>query len=429
MQPREPRKEPTMPGTEQHTAQSSDQPEVAEHAPLSRVQISIAPQTIWLAIGATVGTILLLVFLNSIISVLLLLFAAITIAEAMRPAVLWMNRFHIPRWLGVLGIYLIGLGILSGLGYLISQPLVDQITQFINNFPQYSTDLVNFTKNAQGALNSLPGGSTIPNDLNNLLTSIANNIPSVIANILTTIIGIISDVVITLFMALFWTAFSDGLREFALGFLPPRLRHQGAEVLDDMSQRLGGYVRGVIINMFVIGILAGLADWLLGLKFALLLGVFAGLNELIPLVGPFIGAAPAVLLGFIVSPTKGIIVALVYLLIQEFEGHTLVPLVMNRVVKLRPLTILVALSIGALLQGLIGALLAVPFAAVVQVFVVRVLTPWIRNATGGAHHDTTPEEAHAYRRRHRRAPAIATQPESEPEAVESHSDSEVGMRR
>jgi predicted PurR-regulated permease PerM len=230
-------------------------------------------------------------------------------------------------------------------------------------------------------------------------------------------------------MALFWTAFSDGLREFTLGFLPPRLRRQGADVLDDMSLRLGGYVRGVIINMFVIGILAGLADWLLGLKFPLLLGVFAGLTELIPLVGPFIGAAPAVLLGFIVSPTRGFIVALVYLLIQEFEGHTLVPLVMNRVVKLRPLTILVALSVGTLLQGLLGALLAVPFAAVVQVFVVRVLTPWIRGATGGAHHDTTPEEAQAKRRHRHRVSVPDDQPEAELEPVESHSDTEVGMRR
>ncbi len=87
--------------------------------------------------------------------------------------------------------------------------------------------------------------------------------------------------------------------------------------------------------------------------------------------------------------------ALVYLAIQEFEGHTLVPLVMNRIVRLRPLTILVALTIGTLLQGLLGALLAVPFAAVVQVFIVRVLTPWIRRTTGGDVHDTTIEEATA----------------------------------
>src|SRR5579885_3297993 len=98
-----------MPGT--GPLQPQEQPETKGRLFPQHVKISIAPQTIWLAIGATVGTILLLLFLDNIIPVLLLLFAAITIAEAMRPAVRRMNRCHIPRWLGVLIIYLIALGI------------------------------------------------------------------------------------------------------------------------------------------------------------------------------------------------------------------------------------------------------------------------------------------------------------------------------
>ncbi len=413
-----------MQGTEPQTSQQPQQPPTTEHLipPQAHVRISIAPRTIWLAIGATTGTILLLLFLNSIIEVLLLLFAAITIAEAMRPAVRWMNRYYIPRWLGVLIIYLLGLGVLAGLGYFISQPLVEQITQFLNNLPQYTEDLEDLVAQAQGALANLPGGDAIPNQVANLL----GNIAPIIVGIPAIIIGILADIVITLFMALFWIAFSDGLREFFLSLFPPHLRRTGAEVLDEMSLRLGGYARGVVINMFVIGIMSGVADWLLGLPFSLLLGVFAGLTEFIPLVGPFLGAAPAVILGFIISPTHGLIVALVYLLIQQFEGHTLVPLVMNRVVKLRPLTILVALAIGSLLFSLEGALLAVPFAAVAQVFVVRVLAPWIRRATGGDHHDTTPEEA--------RPPVPSPlEPEAQPleaqQPTNSRDDSEVGTRR
>jgi predicted PurR-regulated permease PerM len=365
------------------------EPPPANQPRWQHLRISVAPSTIWLAIWATVGTLLLLNFLSSITKVLLLLFTAITIGEAMRPAIRWLNRYHIPRWTGVLTIYLIALGILSILGYLISQPLTEQVQQFARNLPQYISEIQDLARQAQGALNTLPGGANIPQEIGNLL----GNIAPLLITIPTTIITIISDTVITLFMALFWIAYSDGLREFFLGFFPPHFRRTGAEVLDEMSFRLGGYVRGIIINMFVIGTLSGVAVWLLGLNYALLLGVFAGLTEAIPLVGPFIGAAPAVLLGFTISPTKGIIVALVYLAIQEFEGHTLVPLVMNRVVRLRPLTILIALTIGTLLQGLLGALLAVPFAAVVQVFIVRVLTPWIRRTTGGDVHDTTTEEA------------------------------------
>ena len=377
-----------MPG-DQPQPSVLDRSSIRRHHHTHDLKVSIAPRTIWLAIFATLSTIMLLMFLNTVLDVLLLLFAAITIAEAMRPTVLWMNRRHIPRWLGVIIIYLLGLGILACLGYLISQPLVNQIGQLIENFPQYSQEIVNWAQQAQGELNNLPGGNNLPQQLGNLLS----NITPYLLTIPTTIISIISDIVITLFMALFWTAYTDGLREFVLSFFPPHLRPTGARVLNEMSIRLGGYVRGVVINMVVIGLLAGMADWVMGLPFALLLGVFAGLTEFIPLVGPFLGAAPAVIIGFTLSPTKGLLVAAVYIIIQEFEGHTLVPLVMNRVVKLRPLTILIALTIGTLMKGLEGALLAVPFAAIVQVMIIFVLAPWIRSATGGSAHHTTEEEA------------------------------------
>jgi predicted PurR-regulated permease PerM len=398
------------------------------------LRVSIAPRTIWLAIFATLGTVILLMFLNSVLDVLLLLFAAITIAEAMRPAVLWMNRRHIPRWLGVVILYLLGFGILAGLGYFISQPLVNQIRQLIGDFPQYSKQIVGWVKQAQGALSNLPGGNALPQELTNLLGSLTPYLLS----IPTTIITIIANIVITLFMALFWMAYTDGLREFVLSLFPPHLRQTGARVLNEMSIRLGGYVRGIIINMFVIGILSGMAVWLLGLPYALLLGVFAGLTEAIPLVGPFIGATPAVIIAFTISPVKGLLVAGVYVLIQEFEGHTLVPLVMNRVVRLRPLTILVALSIGTLLKGLEGALLAVPFAAVVQVLVLYVFAPWIRSVTGGSAHRPTEEEARppTQSRQENEARLRADLHDAEQSAVErkqteesERRDGEVGSRK
>lgn len=365
----------------QHTPPQDTQPSpgpIFQDRPRwQQIHISIAPGTIWLAIGGTVATILLLQFLQSILEVLFLLFAAITLGEAMRPAIRWMNRYHVPRWLGVLLLYLVALGTLSGLGYLMSQPLVRQANQFARNLPHYLQQFESMARRIQGGLNELPGGSAIPSQLGNLLGQAG---PWVLT-IPTAIISAITSILIILIMALFWVAFTDGLRTFVLSCFPRRLQSTGAEVLDEMSRRLGGYVRGVLINMVVVGLLAGIAAWLLGLPFVLLLAVFAALTEAIPLVGPFIGAAPAVLLGFSISPTIGFLVILAYLFIQQVENHTLVPLVMNRIVKLNPLTTLVALTIGTLLQGLLGALLAVPAAAVVQVLVVRVLVPWIRRTT------------------------------------------------
>lgn len=354
-----------------------------------QMQISIAPRTIWLAIGGTVAAILLLHFLQNILEVLFLLFAAITLGEAMRPAVRWMNRYHLPRWLGVLLLYLVALTTLGGLGYLMSQPLISQINQFVTHLPEYLQQLERAAQHIQGGLHDVPGGSVIPDQLGNLLGQVG----PWLLTIPTAIVSAITGIIIVLFMALFWVAFTDGLRSFFLGCFPARLRSAGAQVLDEMGSRLGGYVRGVLINMMVVGVFAGIAVWLLGLPFALLLAVFAGLTEAIPLVGPWIGAVPAVLLGFSISPTTGFLVILAYLLIQQVENHTLVPLVMNRVVKLNPLTTLVAVTIGALLQGLLGVLLAVPLAAVVQVFVVRVLVPSIRRTTDDDAQETKEQEA------------------------------------
>ncbi len=145
---------------------------------------------------------------------------------------------------------------------------------------------------------------------------------------------------------------------------------------------MGGYLRGVVINMVVIGVLAGIAVTALRLPSPVLLGIFAGVMEAIPIFGPFVGAAPAVLLGFTVSPLYPLLVAGVFLAIQQLESNTLVPVVMNRVVALPPLTVVLALLVGGALEGVPGALLAVPIGAAVQVLVIRVLVPMIHMAQG-----------------------------------------------
>jgi predicted PurR-regulated permease PerM len=370
-------------------SETDNVPPAQGRQPRESLRVVITSRTIWLAIWATLASIILLRFLQNIVEILLLLFAAITIAEAMRPAVCWMRRYHIPRWLGVLLIYLLGLGFLTGLTYLMIQPLIEQLTSLITQFPSYMQNLEHLIRSAEGMLSGLPGGATLPSSIGGLLESLL----SFLVSIPRVIITILAGIVIVLVMALFWLAYTDGLRDFFLRLFPPRLRGPGVDILDDMGNRLGGYVRGVLIDMFAVGALATLASWLIGLPYPLLLGVFAGLTEFIPLIGPFIGAFPAVLLGFLISPLTGVLAALAYLVIQQLENHTLVPLVMNRVVKLSPLVTLIAVTLGAFLQGLLGALLAVPFAAVAQVFIVRVLAPWIRHTTGAEAEEAAEEQA------------------------------------
>jgi len=146
--------------------------------------------------------------------------------------------------------------------------------------------------------------------------------------------------------------------------------------------------------MVFIGITHTIGMLILGVPYPLLLGVFAGLTEAIPIAGPFIAGAVSMAVALIaIGPVKCLEVFVLVVLIQQFEGNVLVPNVMNRVVKLHPLTVLVAVVLGAKLYGILGAVVAVPVAVILHILIVDVLAPLARRANtpaiAPAHSDGT----------------------------------------
>ena len=187
-------------------------------------------------------------------------------------------------------------------------------------------------------------------------------------------------VFLLLFM-FFWIMATDVMKAFVLSFFRPDRTAWAEEIVADLSVKTGGYVRGVAINMVAIAVLSGVGLFFLGVPYMLLLAIVAGITEAIPIVGPVIGGAVAALVAlFTLGWVKAVQVAILYLVIQQIESNTLVPFVMNRVVALNPLAIIAALVLGTALLGIPGAILAVPAAAIVQIFVVRVIAPAARKA-------------------------------------------------
>jgi predicted PurR-regulated permease PerM len=134
--------------------------------------------------------------------------------------------------------------------------------------------------------------------------------------------------------------------------------------------------------MLLIGTLTGLGLWLLGVPHALLLGIVAGLLELIPYLGPWISGAIAVLVTLVaVDPFKALQVVILFIIIQEVEGNLVQPLVMSWAVHIDPLLVLIAIVVGAEALGLVGAVIAVPVAGMAQVITQRLIAPAIRRAT------------------------------------------------
>jgi predicted PurR-regulated permease PerM len=179
-----------------------------------------------------------------------------------------------------------------------------------------------------------------------------------------------------------WLVTADRLKAFVVDLLPVPHQALAADVFREMGLRMGGFLRATAINMVVVGVLTGVATTVIGLPSPVLLGIFAGLTAAIPLVGPFLGIVPPLLLALTIGPGHAVLVVVVLLVIQLLDANLVVPMVMNRVVSLPALAVVMSLLIGGALEGLLGALLAVPVASALQVLLLRVIVPSIHHMQG-----------------------------------------------
>jgi predicted PurR-regulated permease PerM len=179
-----------------------------------------------------------------------------------------------------------------------------------------------------------------------------------------------------------------------LAFIPAERRAGSRNAWNEIESRLGLWVRGQLILMGAIGGATAIAYTLLGLPGALLLALIAALTEAIPIVGPLLGAIPAVLVAATVSPELALVVAGVYLVLQLVEGSVLVPMVMRNTVGISPLLVFISLLIGGAVGGILGAFLAVPVAASIEIILSRLQARETRVAQDPAS-ITTPDEGTA----------------------------------
>ena len=193
-------------------------------------------------------------------------------------------------------------------------------------------------------------------------------------------------------LVFFWLVEHARLQRYLLAYIPADGRAGAREAWNEIESRLGLWVRGQLILMGAMGAATGIAYTLLGLPGALLLALIAALMEAIPIVGPLLGAIPAVLVATTVSPQLAVAVAGVYIVLQLLEGSVLVPHVMRNAVGISPLLVLLSLLVGAAAGGLVGAFLAVPVAASLEIAVSRLQAREIPVAEDPAAIETPDEE-------------------------------------
>jgi predicted PurR-regulated permease PerM len=328
------------------------------------------------------GTLLLAYILYRLGQILLVLFLAIIFASAIRPAVDMLSRWRLPRGLAILLVYILVLGTLFVLIVVSTPPLVEMTTGLLSGellrepLLRFSSWLTIFGwENFRVILPVI----ALPEQVQQLLAQARGMAEQQVWPLAIGGVLVLAQLVLVFVMTFYWLTAREPMLAFILRLSPLRQRGQVEAVWNDVEHTLGAYVRGQALLMAAVGLACYLGLLILGVPYAPALAVLAALTEAVPVIGPWVGAVPAVLLALTVSWPTALFVALWYIVVQQLEAHVLVPKVMERAVGLNPLLVIIALIAGGLLSGVVGALLAIPVAGALQVIVRHLLIdPTIR---------------------------------------------------
>ena len=352
----------------------------ASAAPVALVRPTVSVRTLVVAALVVIATIGALSLLATVVNLVLTILIAIVFAEGVRPLVRRLSTdLKLPRAAAIAVVFVGLIALLVLLITLLVQPIVDEATSLARNLPTYQADIQSTISSWQQQLNL--GGSGTPN-VGSALAGSLDTAKNVLLTIGGYIVGVLVNLVLVLVIGFLWLVTAERLKAFVVDLLPVPHQALAADIFREMGLRMGGFLRATAINMLVVGVLTGVACTAIGLPSPVLLGIFAGLTAAVPLLGPFLGVIPPLLLGLTLGPGHALITALVLLVVQLLDANLVVPMVMNRVVSLPALAVVMALLIGGTLEGITGALLAVPVASALQVVLLRVVVPYIHHTQG-----------------------------------------------
>jgi predicted PurR-regulated permease PerM len=335
-----------------------------------------AEARVWFARGSgfVAGGLVVVAVTEGLVSaggVLLLVFFALLLASALRPLVDRLRTaLPIGRGPAILLVYFAFFVFVAVIGFLLVPLVIGQAGQLVDQLPAVTDRLRAWSQGLQPHELSTSVGAVIT-AAQDALTKGPTTAPGQVVNVGLGLAGAIFSVVTILALVFFWLTERQRLQRFALSFLPPERRGGVRQGWNQVELRLGGWVRGQLVLMVALGVATGVAYTALGLPSGPVLGVIAGLAEMIPLVGPALGVGPALLIAAAFRPDLLIVVAVVYVVIQLVESNVLVPLVMRNAVGVSPFLLTVSLLIGGALGGLLGALLAVPIVAAIEAVLER----------------------------------------------------------
>jgi predicted PurR-regulated permease PerM len=338
------------------------------------------PRAILVVLGIILAAVAMVAFLFLAWHVITWILIALFLSLALNPAVEFFERRGLRRSLASLVVFLLALTAFAALGALLIPPLIDQIREFADAVPGFVEDLTA----GRGPLGFLQDDYQIVDKVRDAIESqgaggvlgVTNVGLAVARGVVSFVVGIVTIAFLTIFMLI------EGPRIVARfhDSLPENMKPRWERVSGDIYRTVGGYVGGNLLISLIAGIGAAVILFALGSSYAIALAVLVAILDLIPLAGATLAAIIVATVTFIeLGWVRGLIVIVFFVVYQQLENHILQPIIYGRTVQLSPLTVLIAILIGAELVGILGALAAIPVAGIIQA-IVREIARWRREA-------------------------------------------------
>jgi putative heme transporter len=334
--------------------------------------------------------------------VLLIFVVAAVIALILNPAVAFVQRGRLPRGLAVLAVYLAFFLTLAGLGVLLANPISNQVRTFTNNLPHIVNEANKKIASFQSELDQngihlklVKQGKTALQTFQDKVAKSAGKLASFGGGLVTEAANAIFDLVLVFVLSVYMLIYGERIGKLVRRAMPPGDGTRADDYPLLVQRAVSRYVGGQLLFSLVMGASAGVALYLFGVvgifpdgrKYAVAFAMFYGVMELVPYIGPFLGALPPVLVALFTDPIVAVWVALLFVGLQQIEGHVVAPQIFGHTLRINPLLVIFALLLGLQLYGIVGALVALPILSVLRETVIYLnrhltLEPWDRASRG-----------------------------------------------
>lgn len=312
----------------------------------------------------------ILPFMGKLLTIISPLFIGILIAWLFDPLVTYLNTKGVSRILGAIFVYVIFLSFI----YLLIRLMVPSITNQLNDLAQSVPSFINYLKdnidsffdnlNRLGDYNFTDIKIGIYDSINNLSKSLTVDLPTTIMNAVSSIVSGGVNLLIGLLVGLYMLFDFNNVKKHLYSLIPRKYQKDTIYLLKQLNNNLKSYVNGTLLIMFILFIFQSIALSIAGLEAPMVFGLFCAVTNVIPYIGPYIGGAPAVIVGLSISPMTGVFVLIAVVLAQTLESYFLQPVVMGKTMKLHPVTIMLGLLIFGSFFGILGMILATPIISI-----------------------------------------------------------------